>query len=120
MSPVSRLERDLKSDTVTPSDGKIRSKIIPFPGYKAGASTDSPFKVGAQVSHPRFGSGKVIGVENKGEIVSVIFDDHGPKKIFADAEGFQGDRRITFAAESASSSEPVNPQSSKTWRVCSP
>ena len=89
VSPVSRLERDLKSDTVTPSDGKIRSKIIPFPGYKAGASTDSPFKVGAQVSHPRFGGGKVIGVENKGEIVSVIFDDHGPKKIFADAKGFK-------------------------------
>ncbi len=88
-SSVSRLERDLKSDSVTPSDSKIRSKIIPFPGAKASAGIDSPFPVGAAVSHPRFGKGKVIGVENKGEIVSVLFDEHGPKKIFADAEGFK-------------------------------
>ncbi len=46
-------------------------------------------KAAAAVSHPRFGKGKVIGVENKGEIVSVLFDEYGPKKIFADAEGFK-------------------------------
>ena len=87
-APTSRLSRDLKSDTVSPPNSKIRSKIIPFPGIKTDTGKDTKFKVGAQVSHPRFGSGKVIGVENDGEIVSVIFDDHGPKKIFADAKGF--------------------------------
>ena len=87
-SSPSRLERDLKSGTVKPSDSNIRSKIIPFPGIKPDARSDTPFKVGANVSHPKFGNGKVIGVENEGEIVSVLFDDHGPKKIFADAEGF--------------------------------
>ena len=40
------------------------------------------------VKHPQFGLGKVIGVEGKGGIVSVLFDEHGPKKILADAEGF--------------------------------
>ena len=84
----SRLERDLQSGAVTPSDSKIRSKIIPFPGIKPAAKSDTPFTVGANVSHPKFGYGKVIGVENNGEIVSVLFDDHGPKKIFADAQGF--------------------------------
>jgi len=88
-SSDSRLERDLKSNTVAPSDSKIRSKIIPLPGIKPAAKNDPPFTVGANVSHPKFGNGKVIGIENKGEIVSVLFDDHGPKKIFADAEGFR-------------------------------
>ena len=88
-APTSRLSHDLKSDTVSPSNRKIRSKIIPFPGVKADTGKDTVFKVGAQVSHPRFGSGKVIGVENDGEIVSVLFDEHGPKKILADAEGFR-------------------------------
>lgn len=86
-SSRSRLERDLKSGSVTPSDSKIRSKIIPFPGNNP-ATEDTPFKVGANVSHPKLGNGKVIGVDNEGEIVSVLFDDHGLKKIFADAEGF--------------------------------
>ncbi|MDE2856885.1 MAG: UvrD-helicase domain-containing protein [Chloroflexota bacterium] len=88
-SSDSRLERDLKSNAVAPSDSKIRSKIIPFPGVNPEAKNDPPFKVGATVSHPKFGNGKVIGIENKGEIVSVLFDDHGLKKIFADAEGFK-------------------------------
>lgn len=85
----SRLERDLKSGKVSPSDSKIRSKIIPFPGAKAKASAASPFTVGAAVKHPRFGRGKVIGVEQQGEIVSVLFEaPHGLKKVLADAEGF--------------------------------
>jgi len=33
--------------------------------------------------------GKVIGVESAGGIVSVLFDEHGLKKILADAEGFK-------------------------------
>lgn len=89
VSPTpSRLERDLRSNTVTPSNSKIRSKIIPFPGSAASADETS-FKVGAQVSHPDFGAGKVIGVESGGDIVSVLFDDHGPKKVLADAKGFK-------------------------------
>ena len=87
-APTSRLSRDLKSDTVSPPNSKIRSKIIPFPGIKTEADKDIVFKVGAQVTHPEFGIGKVIGVDLDGEIVSVIFDDHGPKKILKDAEGF--------------------------------
>ena len=59
-APTSRLSRDLKSDTVSPSNRKIRSKIIPFPGVKADTGKDTVFKVGAQVSHPKFGSGIVI------------------------------------------------------------
>lgn len=85
----SRLERDLKSDKVSLSDSKIRSKIIPFPGAKAKASAASPFTIGAAVKHPRFGRGKVIGLEQQGEIVNVLFEaPHGLKKVLADAEGF--------------------------------
>ena len=40
------------------------------------------------VKHPQFGLGKVIGVEGKSGIVSVLFDKYGPKKILADADGF--------------------------------
>ena len=40
------------------------------------------------VKHPQFGVGKVIGVEVKSGIVSVLFEEHGPKKILADVEGF--------------------------------
>ena len=87
-TPPSRLERDLRSKSVSPSSSKIRSKIIPFPGGAAPAN-DSGFKVGARVSHPEFGAGKIIGVESGGVIVSVLFDDQGLKKIFADAEGFK-------------------------------
>ena len=88
-SKPSRLERDLKSNSGRPADSKFRSKIIPFPGSKASDSSESQFKIGVSVRHPRFGAGKVIGVENKGEIVSVLFDHHGLKKIFADATGFK-------------------------------
>ena len=89
VSPApSRLESDLRSKTVSPSSSKIRSKIIPFPGSAASAK-DAGFKVGARVSHPEFGAGKIIGVESGGLIVSVLFDDHGLKKIFADAQGFR-------------------------------
>ena len=86
-TPPSRLQQDLRSNTVAPSSSKIRSKIIPFPG-SAPAVNASRFNVGAEVSHPRFGKGIVIGVEGDGEIVSVSFAAHGLKKIFADAEGF--------------------------------
>ncbi|MCY4017998.1 MAG: UvrD-helicase domain-containing protein [Chloroflexi bacterium] len=87
---VSRLERDLKSNTVTPSDSKIRNKIVPFPGSQpAAGGNDARFKIGQRVSHPEFGIGEVFGVEGDGAIINVIFDDHGLKKILSDAEGFK-------------------------------
>ena len=88
-SSPSRIERDLREENVSPAKRKIRSKIIPFPGAMAKPGDASKFKVGADVNHPSFGKGKVIGVESNGEIVSVLFDDHGLKKIFADADGFK-------------------------------
>ena len=88
-SSVSRLEHDLKSNTVTPSDSKIRSKIIPFPGSQPAGGNEARFKIGQRVSHPDFGIGEVFGVEGDGAIINVIFDDHGLKKILSDAEGFK-------------------------------
>ncbi|MCY4071746.1 MAG: UvrD-helicase domain-containing protein [Chloroflexi bacterium] len=87
-SSASRLERDLKSNTVTPSDSKIRSKIIPFPGSRPADDNEARFKIGQRVSHPDFGIGEVFGVEGDGAIINVLFDDHGLKKILSDAEGF--------------------------------
>ena len=87
-SSPSRLERDLKAGSVTPSDERIRNKIRPFDGG-ASKKKDNGFRVGANVSHPEFGTGKVIGTEHGGEIVSVSFDANGPKKIFADADGLK-------------------------------
>ncbi|MCY3782008.1 MAG: UvrD-helicase domain-containing protein [Chloroflexi bacterium] len=87
--PLSRLQRDLQSGRVSTPNESLRKKIIPFPGFPKSTEDDSAFKVGAPVSHQQFGLGKVIGVEDGGNIVSVLFDEHGPKKILADAEGFK-------------------------------
>ena len=87
--PRSRLERDLKTGTVSKGNSELRKKIIPFPGLAKRADAKSQFKVNMVVTHPQFGAGKVIGVEGAGGIVSVLFDAHGPKKILADAEGFR-------------------------------
>ena len=72
-----------------PPKARFAAKSSPFPGAVAKPGDASKFKVGADVNHPSFGKGKVIGVESNGEIVSVLFDDHGLKKIFADADGFK-------------------------------
>ena len=87
--PLSRLERDLQAGAVSRPTSELRKKIIPFPGASKSASEDSSFQVNAAVSHPQFGLGKVIGVESAGSIVSVLFDEHGLKKILADADGFR-------------------------------
>ena len=84
----SRLERDLRSNTVSRANSELRKKIIPFPGFAKPSAGKSAFKVNMRVTHPQFGVGKVIGVEDGG-IVSVLFDEHGPKKVLADAEGFK-------------------------------
>ena len=86
--PLSRLESDLRSGKVSAPNESLRKKIIPFPGLPKPTESESGFKVGAPVSHQEFGRGRVIGVESKSGIVSVLFDQHGPKKILADAEGF--------------------------------
>ncbi len=88
-NPVSRLERDLRANTVSKSDSQLRKKIIPFPGNSQPQDDSSGFKIGNRVFHPRFGAGKVIGIESDGDIVSVLFAGHGLKKIVADADGFR-------------------------------
>ena len=88
-NPVSRLERDLRANTVSKSDSQLRKKIIPFPGNNQPQDDSSGFKIGNRVFHPRFGAGKVIGIESDGDIVSVLFAGHGLKKIVADADGFR-------------------------------
>ncbi len=84
----SRLMNDLRSGTVSKPNESLRKKIAPFPGHTNSSEKQSAFMVNAEVSHTQFGRGKVIGVENDGSIVSVLFDQHGPKKILADADGF--------------------------------
>jgi len=86
--PPSRLKRDLRSGSVSAPNEELRKKIIPFPGLPKRADDESDFKVNMSVKHRKFGLGKVIGVEGKSGIVSVLFEEHGPKKILADAEGF--------------------------------
>ncbi len=86
--PLSRLQRDLRSGSVSTPNEELRKKIIPFPGLPKTGENATAFKVNMSVKHPRFGLGKVIGVEGKSGIVSVLFDEHGSKKILADAEGF--------------------------------
>ena len=86
--PLSRLERDLQSNTVSRSSSELRKKITPFPGPAADDGAQSRFEVGAPVSHPEFGRGKVIGVESEGSIVSVLFKGQELKKILADTDGF--------------------------------
>ena len=88
-SPLqSRLQRDLRSGAVSRESSELRKKFTPFPGLPASADDGAGFKVNMPVTHPQFGAGKVIGMESGG-IVSVLFDEHGPKKILADAEGFK-------------------------------
>ena len=87
--PLSRLERDLQAGVVSRANSELRKKFIPFPGSSKSNDAGSGFKVNMSVTHPQFGAGKVIGIESGGGIVSVLFDEHGPKKILADAEGFK-------------------------------
>ena len=87
--PLSRLDRDMQAGVVSTANSELRKKIIPFPGHSKSAGERSGFKVNTAVTHPQFGLGKVIGVDGDGGIVSVLFDEHGLKKILADAEGFR-------------------------------
>ncbi len=80
-------ERQPKS--VSSGNKALRKKIIPFPGHAKPAAEGAAFKVNMAVSHPQFGAGIVIGIEGDGGIVSVLFEEHGPKKILADTEGFK-------------------------------
>ncbi|MCY3978654.1 MAG: UvrD-helicase domain-containing protein [Chloroflexi bacterium] len=84
----SRLERDLRSNSVSSANSELHKKIAPFPGFAKPAAAQSAFKINMAVTHPQFGVGKIIGVEGVG-IVSVLFDEHGLKKILADADGFK-------------------------------
>ena len=86
--PPSRPQRDLSAGKASSPNEALRKKITPFPGLPKPDDDAPAFKVNMSVKHPQFGLGKVIGVESKCGIVSVLFDEHGPKKILADAEGF--------------------------------
>ncbi|MDE2855264.1 MAG: UvrD-helicase domain-containing protein [Chloroflexota bacterium] len=87
--PLGRLRRDLQTKTVSQPNYELRKKIIPFPGLPKAPDTGAGFKVNMTVTHALFGRGKVIGVDDSGGIVSVLFDEHGLKKILADADGFR-------------------------------
>ena len=87
--PLSRLQRDLQTGAVSAPNEELRKKIRPFTGNSESSDGTARFKVGARVSHSSFGLGRVIGALDKFDTVSVLFDEHGPKKILADAEGFK-------------------------------
>ena len=87
--PLSRLQRDLQTGAVSAPNEELRKKIRPFPGNTESTDGTARFEVGARVSHPSFGLGRVIGALDKFDTVSVLFDEHGLKKILADAEGFK-------------------------------
>lgn len=85
----SRLQRDLREKSETPSKGnsKLRSKIMPFPGHAKQSKPESKFRFGQRVYHPVFGEGKVLGTTR--DMVDVMFEGQKlPKKILADADGF--------------------------------
>ena len=64
-------------------------KIIPFPSRRQTQDDAARFKTGRRVFHAQFGKGRVIGIDSGGDVVSVLFDEHGLKKVLADAEGFR-------------------------------
>ena len=84
--PPSRLKRDLRSGTVSTPNEELRKKIIPFPGLPKPEDKTSDFKVGAKVSHPQFGLGLVISIEN--DMIGVSFETSGLKKVLADTDRF--------------------------------
>ena len=84
--PLSRLQRDLRSGTVSTPNEELRKKIIPFPGLPKPADDTATFKVGAKVSHPQFGLGLVISIEK--DMIGVSFETSGLKKVMADTERF--------------------------------
>ncbi len=84
--PLSRLKRDLRSGTVSKPNEELRKKIIPFPGLPKPEDKTSDFKVGARVSHPQFGLGLVISIEN--DMIGVSFETSGLKKVLADTNRF--------------------------------
>lgn len=86
--PVSLLGRDWRPNTAPKPENPLRKKIAPFPGHSR-PQDDAAFKIGQRVLHPQFGAGQVMGTENGGDVVNVLFDGHGLKKVFADAAGFR-------------------------------
>ena len=85
----SSLERASLLNEASKPENPLRKKIIPFPGSSRPQDDAPGFKIGNRVFHPQFGTGKVIGIEDNGDIVNVLFAGHGLKKILADADGFR-------------------------------
>ena len=76
---LNRLAEDLREQSKPKghvSDEVIRSKIVPFPGGKAGGDP-LKFREGMIVQHSSFGKGKVVMSKRKdgAEIVTVAFED---------------------------------------------
>ena len=86
--PVSPLGSGWRPNTAPKPDNPLRKKIAPFPGHSH-SPNEAAFKIGQRVSHPQFGAGQVMGAENSGAVINVLFDSHGLKKVFANADGFR-------------------------------
>ncbi len=86
---IERPQREPPSSPVREPNQELRKKIVPFPGLPKKAKEAAGFKLGAKVSHPQFGRGLVIGLDEGAGIVSVLFDGQGPKKVLADTRGFK-------------------------------
>ena len=82
--PLSRLQRDLRRGSASSPNDELRKKIRPFPGSPKSGDAGPAFKVGAKVSHPQFGVGLVISVED--DIIGVSFEVGGLKKVMADTD----------------------------------
>ena len=61
------------------ANAAIRAQFTPF-----SAPDKATLRVGARASHKEFGAGWVIGMDPGGDIVSMSFDKHKLKKVFAD------------------------------------
>ena len=82
--PPSRWQRAAKPEAAPPGNAELRKKIARYTGA-------AKFEVNQRVRHPQFGTGRVIGVDRAGVVVSVLFDAGGLKKVLADAEGFEAE-----------------------------
>ena len=64
---------------ITARNEAIRAQIAPFQ-----AKEEPALRAGSRATHAKFGGGMVIGVDRAGDIVSMSFDNHGLKKVFAE------------------------------------
>ena len=64
---------------VASANPAIRARFAPF-----SAPEEPGLRVGARARHKEFGEGKVIGMDPGGDIVSMSFDEHKLKKVFAE------------------------------------